>query len=94
MNSPTSIFDRSGLIPRSDFDHEEWRRGFGLLEAEQAAFLRHETAFRSAEYRWPRDPLHSWSRAWELEPASKVSIHVANWNASNSPKSGPTLTLV
>lgn len=65
MNPTPSIFDRSGLIPRSDFDRDEWRRGFVELEAEQAAFLRHENAFRSAEYRWPRDPLHSWSRAWE-----------------------------
>lgn len=67
MNVPPapSIFDRSGLVPLSDFDSDEWRRLFAELEAEQAGFLKFEPQFRSPEYLWPRDPLHNWSRAWE-----------------------------
>ena len=38
---------------------------FALLEKEQADFLAMESAFRSREYKWPRDPLHTWSRVWE-----------------------------
>jgi SAM-dependent methyltransferase len=35
------------------------------LEREQQAFLDHATEFRSVEYRWPLDSLHTWSRIWE-----------------------------
>ena len=59
------VFERSGLAALSDLQTEEWRQLFETLEQEQQAFLLHEPQFRSAEYRWPRDPLHNWSRVWE-----------------------------
>lgn len=59
------VFARSGLAALSDFERPEWRELFAKLEKDQADFLAHEGQFRSPEYRWPRDPLHNWSRAWE-----------------------------
>jgi SAM-dependent methyltransferase len=35
------------------------------MERDQSEFLSKEALFRSKDYLWPRDPLHSWSRAWE-----------------------------
>jgi len=60
-----SLFARSGLAALSDLSSPEWREIFTLLESEQAMFLKHESSFRSPDYIWPRDPLHTWSRAWE-----------------------------
>jgi len=59
------VFDRSGLACLSDLETSEWRELFTLLEKEQAVFLEKETHFRSPEYKWPRDALHTWSRIWE-----------------------------
>ena len=56
---------RSGLAAVSDLRSVEWRELFSTLEREQLRFLEHEPLFRSAEYTWPRDPLHEWSRCWE-----------------------------
>jgi SAM-dependent methyltransferase len=58
-------FDRSGLAAVSDLDAPEVRAIFRQLESVQEEFLAKEGSFRSAEYRWPRDPLHNWSRCWE-----------------------------
>jgi SAM-dependent methyltransferase len=58
-------FNRSGLAALSDLKTPEWRSLFAMLEAEQAGFLAREAEFRSPTYRWPRDPLHWWSRVWE-----------------------------
>jgi SAM-dependent methyltransferase len=41
------------------------RELFSTLEREQEGFLTYEPFFRSSEYKWPRDPLHTWSRCWE-----------------------------
>jgi len=60
-----SVFERSGLAALSDLNSPEWRDIFSALEREQQLFLKHEAAFRSPEYIWPRDPLHNWSRTWE-----------------------------
>ena len=60
-----SVFERSGLAALSDLNSPEWRDIFSALEREQQLFLKHESAFRSPEYVWPRDPLHNWSRQWE-----------------------------
>lgn len=60
-----NIFDRCGLAALSDLQTQEWREMFHNLEQEQAAFLEHEDHFRSPEYLWPRDSLHTWSRVWE-----------------------------
>jgi SAM-dependent methyltransferase len=58
-------FDRSGAAARSDLDTEAWRALFARMEQDQARFLARESEFRSPEYPWPRDPLHTWSRVWE-----------------------------
>jgi len=60
-----SVFHRSGLAALSDLNSPEWRDIFSALDREQQLFLKHESAFRSPEYGWPRDPLHNWSRQWE-----------------------------
>lgn len=59
------IFDRSGFAALSDLQSQEWRLLFESLEVEQSQFLSMENIFRSPDYKWPRDPLHTWSRVWE-----------------------------
>lgn len=60
-----NVFERSGLAALSDFDSEDWRNIYSILEKDQNEFLAQEKYFRSPEYKWPRDPLHEWSRVWE-----------------------------
>jgi SAM-dependent methyltransferase len=60
-----SVFDRSRLAALSDLETADWRMLYEEMEQSQANFLRHEAAFRSPAYRWPNDPLHTWSRVWE-----------------------------
>ena len=57
--------DRSGLATLSDLDSAEWKTIYSLLEEEQSEFLAKEDHFRSSEYKWPHDSLHTWSRIWE-----------------------------
>jgi 2-polyprenyl-3-methyl-5-hydroxy-6-metoxy-1,4-benzoquinol methylase len=54
-----------GFSALSDLGHNDWHGIYARLEQEQTEFLSREDRFRSAEYRWPRDPLHTWSRLWE-----------------------------
>jgi 2-polyprenyl-3-methyl-5-hydroxy-6-metoxy-1,4-benzoquinol methylase len=65
LSNIKNIFNRCGLASLSDLETQEWRDIFTFLELEQAAFLECEGQFRSPEYKWPRDPLHTWSRIWE-----------------------------
>jgi len=58
-------FKRSGLASKSDIKTAEWQNVFKKLEEDQEIFLSYENSFRSKEYKWPRDPLHTWSRQWE-----------------------------
>ena len=74
MRNP--VFNRSGLAALSDLASSQWREAFVVLEAEQDAFLAKEPLFRSEEYQWPRDPLHTWSRAWEYP---YVYYHLKCW---------------
>ena len=60
-----SIFDRSGLAALSDLQSPQHRDLFAQLEKEQDAFLERQSGVWSDDYRWPRDPLHTWSRIWE-----------------------------
>lgn len=73
-------FERSGLAAVSDLQTPEWRELFALLENAQASFLEKETLFRSQEYKWPRDPLHWWSRVWEY---AYVYYHLRQWVGMN-----------
>lgn len=65
MDKKISIFGVGGFPSLNDLESDEWRMLFQRLAREQSDFLAHEVSFRSAEYRWPRDPLHTWSRLWE-----------------------------
>jgi 2-polyprenyl-3-methyl-5-hydroxy-6-metoxy-1,4-benzoquinol methylase len=65
LKKATSIFDRNGLAALSDLNTSDWRTQFLVLELEQNDFLFKESLFRSTEYKWPLDPLHTWSRVWE-----------------------------
>lgn len=76
-----SPFERSGLAARSDLLTQEWLELFHSLEKEQEIFLIHEDRFRSPGYKWPRDPLHTWSRVWEYP---YVYHHLKIWRAKFS----------
>lgn len=60
-----NAFNRNGLAALSDLENPEWKDLILFLENEQNSFLSKESLFRSPEYKWPRDPLHTWSRIWE-----------------------------
>jgi SAM-dependent methyltransferase len=83
-----SIFDRSGLAAVSDTKHPEHQAIFSTLEKVQAAFLSKEHEFRSREYKWPRDPLHNWSRVWEYP---YVYHHLARQLESSTNTSRPVV---
>jgi len=72
----THTFQRSGLAALSDCNSTDWRDIFSLLEKDQSEFLVEENHFRSSEYKWPRDPLHDFSRVWEYP---YVYYHFASW---------------
>jgi SAM-dependent methyltransferase len=55
----------SGFPALEDISHPSVHELLVLLNAEQTDFSRREAEFRSAEYRWPKRPLHTWSRIWE-----------------------------
>ena len=61
MNS----LDRSGLARLSDLMTPNWVSMFGALERQQDEFLALNPTRFAPGYRWPRDPLHTWSRVWE-----------------------------
>jgi SAM-dependent methyltransferase len=75
------VFDRSGIAALSDLQTSQWHELFELLENEQKIFLRKEPDFRSAEYKWPRDPLHTWSRVWEYP---YVYYHLKCWREKST----------
>lgn len=59
------VFARSGIASLDDLKDPAARELFRQMELEQEGFLRHEGSFRSPSYKWPRAPLHTWSRCWE-----------------------------
>lgn len=71
-----NIFSRSGLAALSDLNSSGYKNTFSSLKKEQDIFLKKECKFRSEGYKWPRDPLHTWSRAWEYP---YVFYHLANY---------------
>jgi SAM-dependent methyltransferase len=58
-------FQRCGLATLSSLESPVYKQVFSKLEKEQQTFLDKESEFRSNEYKWPRDPLHNFSRVWE-----------------------------
>ena len=80
-------FNRGGLAALSDLETPEWQELFAVLEQEQAEFLAKDTHFRSAGYKWPRDPLHTWSRVWEYPYAYHHLISKRRtWTAPSLPR--------
>jgi SAM-dependent methyltransferase len=71
-------FERSGLAALSDLQTPQWKETTALLEAEQTAFAAQESRFRSPEYKWSRDPLHTCTRIWEYPYAYH---HLRAWAA-------------
>lgn len=65
MNTNSDVFERCGLASLSDLESPEWLNLLRFLENKQESFLAYENKFRSPDYKWPRDPLHTWSRIWE-----------------------------
>lgn len=70
------VFNRCGLSARSALETDEWKELFRFLEQEQEGFLAREEDFRSPDYEWNRDPLHTWSRVWEYP---YVYYHLRKW---------------
>jgi ubiquinone/menaquinone biosynthesis C-methylase UbiE len=69
-------FEMSGLASLPAFDAPEWRVLFEQMEREQADFVKEEVRFRSGNYKWPTDPLHTWSRCWEYP---YTYYHLQKW---------------
>ncbi len=59
------VFERSGVAALSDIESPYYQTIFTHLEKEQRTFLATESEFRSDDYKWPCDALHTWSRIWE-----------------------------
>ena len=80
-------FERSGFAALSDLKTKEWKEIYEILEKDQAEFLKYEKEFRSPEYKWPSDSLHTWSRVWEYP---YVYYHLKkfreSWKESRLPK--------
>jgi SAM-dependent methyltransferase len=58
-------FERSGLAALSDYNSERYKALLSQLEVVDAEFLEKLPQFAHSEYKWHRDTLHTWSRAWE-----------------------------
>lgn len=78
MSNHHHVFERSGLAALSDIETPEWRELFSFLEQEQSIFLERESRFRSPEYKWPGDPLYTWSRVWEYP---YIFHHLKSWRS-------------
>lgn len=75
-NTGPCILDKCGLALLSDLDDDYVNELFSYLEIEQQTFLDLQYKFRSTEYKWPLDPLHTWSRIWEYP---YVYHHLTKW---------------
>ena len=71
-----SALNRSGLARISDLAAMECVNAMRKLERDQNAFIAMHPKILSAEYKWPRDPLHTWSRQWEYP---YVYHHISRW---------------
>ena len=57
--------NHSGFASLDDLESSRYVEVFAHLEAEADRFERMSPSFRGADYHWPADPLHQWSRVWE-----------------------------
>lgn len=79
----TNLFNKAGMAAISDLHSEHYKDIFTHLESEQKIFLSHESHFRSANYKWPKDPLHCWSRVWEYPYVYYHLQKIKNLNPSD-----------
>jgi SAM-dependent methyltransferase len=66
----------NGIAAIADLETEECRSLLSILGEEQERFLEAVNHIRNPHYRWPIDPLHTWSRTWEYP---YVYYHLHNW---------------
>ena len=76
-------FNYSGFASLKDLQSELWQRLFKELEDFQKEFSKCVDCYRSPEYIWPRDPLHTWSRVWEYP---YVLYHLRKYQQAIKPK--------
>jgi ubiquinone/menaquinone biosynthesis C-methylase UbiE len=76
MKDYCEVFEKSGIASLEDTMDSGCQDIFALLERKQELFLLKEQEFRSTGYKWPRDPLHTWSRIWEYP---YVYYHLKSW---------------
>lgn len=60
-----NVFERSGLASLADLQSDVFHTIFASLEGDQEVFLSRRAEIISRDYKWPSDPLHTWSRVWE-----------------------------
>jgi 2-polyprenyl-3-methyl-5-hydroxy-6-metoxy-1,4-benzoquinol methylase len=75
-NGPIAPFDHSGLATVGDLTLPHAQALFTHLESEAAAFQAIRQQVWRQDYRWPADPLHTWSRVWEYP---YVLHHLQRW---------------
>jgi SAM-dependent methyltransferase len=74
------VFDRSGLASLDDFEAAEYKNLFSELEIAHSQFLSSGKQFRSKSYKWPINPLMTWSRCWEYP---YILYHIRKWRKNN-----------
>ena len=72
-------FQRCGMASLSDLQSPQHKDIFATLEIEQKTFFEKQHHFRGKEYKWPADPLHTWSRVWEYP---YTYHHLKQWRDS------------
>jgi UDP-N-acetylglucosamine 2-epimerase (non-hydrolysing) len=81
-------FSYSKVASLDDLESARWVELFDHCEQAQADFLDQDHLFRSEDYPWPRDALHSWSRVWEYP---YVLYHLRRWRAGQPADPGRVL---
>lgn len=57
--------NKSAYATIEDLKISDWRDLFNELDADQKYFIDNANCFRGDDYKWPKNALHNWSRAWE-----------------------------
>jgi 2-polyprenyl-3-methyl-5-hydroxy-6-metoxy-1,4-benzoquinol methylase len=70
------IFDRSGIAALSDLKTQEWSELYDFLKKDHDDFFNKQNEFLDKNYKWPRQPLYSWSRIWEYP---YIYYHLRQW---------------
>ena len=81
-----NVFERSGLASLADLQSEVFRDIFASLERDQDVFLSKRAECITPDYKWPSDPLHTWSRVWEYP---YVYYNLKKWQKSYNGAGAP-----